>query len=72
MTDKPHIQVGTIYWGKLGKSETWRKVLQIQTRESGTAYVQWVTVKRDYSLGNPKWSKWDTFRNWVQGVLAHE
>lgn len=63
------IEKGVTYWGYAGKRETERRVNIIETRNSGTQYVNWTHIKKDGTEGKHQWSRLEKFKEWAKGVF---
>ncbi|WP_240416704.1 hypothetical protein [Paenibacillus periandrae] len=62
------IEKNVTYWGNVGKREVNRKVNIIETRTSGTKYVNWTQKKKDGSDGQNSWTELRKFEAWVKGI----
>lgn len=56
------------YWGMVGKRQVERRVNIIETRSSGTQYVNWTHVKKDGSEGERSWTERRKFTEWAMGI----
>lgn len=63
-----NIQRGVTYWGYEGKRQVERRVNVIETRNTGTRYVNWTHIKKDGSEGKRQWSSLDKFQTWAKGI----
>lgn len=59
---------GVTYWGYLGKRQVERLVNVIETRSSGTRYVNWTHKKKDGSDGKSSWTEEKKFSEWAKGI----
>lgn len=66
------IEKGVTYWGLVGTRETNRKVIAIETRSSGTEYVNWISIKKSGDQGKRSWTRLDKFQGWVRGIYELE
>ncbi|MFB0847312.1 hypothetical protein [Paenibacillus oleatilyticus] len=62
------IKKGITYWGMEGKRQVERRVNIIETRSSGTKYVNWTHIKKDGSEGKHRWTALRKFETWVKGI----
>ncbi|MFS0841205.1 hypothetical protein [Paenibacillus sp. 1P03SA] len=63
---------GVTYWGIEGSREVERRVNVIETRSSGTQYINWTRIKKDGSEGKTQWTEREKFAVWVKGVYELE
>lgn len=65
------IKNGATYWGVVGKKEVERRVNIIETRSSGTRYINWTHKKKDGSDGKSSWTEYQKFADWVKGLYEN-
>ncbi|NHN33202.1 hypothetical protein [Paenibacillus agricola] len=66
------VETGVTYWGVNGKREIRRKVNLIETRTSGTQYVNYTNKKMNGLDGSTSWTKRKNFEEWAKGIYAKD
>lgn len=66
------IKNGVTYWGIEGRRQVERRVNIIETRNSGTRYVNWTHKKKDGSEGQQRWTEYRKFAEWAKGIYEIE
>lgn len=63
------VKRGNTYWGYVGGRQVERHVNIIETRNSGTQYVNWTHIKKDGSPGKSRWTERRKFEEWAKGLF---
>ena len=66
------IKKGVTYWGLVGTRKVERRVNLIETRSSGTRYVNWTHKKKDGSDGKNNCMELSKFTEWAKGIYEIE